>query len=167
MLVALWLLALSGGFSPAWSADAQTHMAIVTHVTDGDTVWIELGATAPGRPSGRVKVRIEGIDAPESCQAWGAQAREALRERLLGRAVTVQLRRQDVYARWLGLVQHEGEDVAAWMVAQGHAWSYRSRRGAGRYQAEERRARAERRGLFAQPDPLPPAVFRQSHGPCR
>jgi micrococcal nuclease len=154
-------------FGPAGADDAPWALAIVTHVTDGDTVWIELGAAAPGRPSGRIKVRIEGIDAPESCQAWGLQAREALRERLLGRAVQVQLHRQDVYARWLGELRHEGEDIGAWMVARGHAWSYRDRRGKGLYEFEEERARMEGRGLFSQPTPIPPAVFRQSHGPCR
>lgn len=154
-------------FGPAGADDAPWALAIVTHVTDGDTVWIELGAAAPGRPSGRIKVRIEGIDAPESCQTWGFQAREALRERLLGRAVQVQLHRQDVYARWLGQLRHEGEDIGAWMVARGHAWSYRYRRGRGPYEPEEERARAEGRGLFSQPSPIPPAAFRQSHGPCR
>jgi micrococcal nuclease len=154
-------------FGPAGADDAPWALAIVTHVTDGDTVWIELGAAAPGRPSGRIKVRIEGIDAPESCQTWGLQAREALRERLLGRAVQVQLHRQDVHARWLGLLRHEGEDIGAWMVAGGHAWSYRYRRGRGPYGPEEERARAEGHGLFSQPSPIPPAAFRQSHGPCR
>jgi micrococcal nuclease len=154
-------------FGPAGADDAPWALAIVTHVTDGDTVWIELGAAAPGRPSGRIKVRIEGIDAPESCQAWGLQAREALRERLLGRAVQVQLHRQDVYARWLGQLRHEGEDVGAWMVARGHAWSYRYRHGRGPYEPEETQARTEGRGLFSQPAPIPPAAFRQSHGSCR
>lgn len=141
--------------------------AIVTHVSDGDTVWIDVGRASGEGPTGRIKVRIEGIDAPESCQAWGEQAREALRERLLGRAVRVQLRRQDVYARWLGQLNHNGEDVGAWMVTHGHAWSYRYRRGAGPYEAQEEQARATGRGLFSQPTPMPPAVFRQSHGPCR
>jgi micrococcal nuclease len=167
VLGALWLGGGWGGFLPARAADAEPHTAIVTHVTDGDTVWIELGAAAPGRPSGRIKVRIEGIDAPESCQAWGLQAREALRERLLGRAVQVQLHRQDVYARWLGQLRHEGEDVGAWMVARGHAWSYRYRHGRGPYEPEEAQARTEGRGLFSQPAPIPPAAFRQSHGSCR
>ncbi len=156
-----------GGLGPAAADDADWALAIVTHVTDGDTVWIELGAAAPERPTGRIKVRIEGIDAPESCQAWGPQAREALRERLLGRAVQVHLHRQDVYARWLGQLRHGGEDIGAWMVAQGHAWSYRYRRAGGRYEPEEALARMEGRGLFSQPAPMPPAAFRQSHGPCR
>lgn len=142
-------------------------VAIVTHVSDGDTVWIDVGRVSGEGPTGRLKVRIEGIDAPESCQAWGTQAGEALRERVLGRAVQVQLRRQDVYARWLGRLYQDGEDIGAWMVAHGHAWSYRYRQGVGPYETQERQARAATRGLFSQPEPMPPAVFRQLHGPCR
>ena len=166
---AIWvvLALVLGPALPGRADDAPWVVAIVTHVTDGDTVWLELGAASGGHPHGRIKVRIEGIDAPESCQPWGVQAGEALRERALGRAVQVQLRRQDVYARWLARLQQDGEDIGAWMVAQGHAWSYRYRRGAGPYERQEEQARREGRGLFSQPGPIPPGVFRQSHGPCR
>lgn len=157
----------------AWPAAAGAqggalveHPATVVHVTDGDTVWVELG-DAGLLPGGRVKVRIDGIDAPESCQMGGPEARAALAQRLYGRTVRIHLHRQDAYARWLGRLRHEGEDVGAWMVAQGLAWSYRPPSGRGPYDAEEAQAREARRGLFAHPDPMPPRVFRQWHGPCR
>lgn len=140
--------------------------ATVVHVTDGDTVWVELGESDQ-LPGGRVKVRIHGIDAPESCQAGGPEARTALAQRLQGRSVRIHLHRQDAYARWLGRLRHEGEDVGAWMVTEGWAWSYRFASGRGPYDDEEAQARAARRGLFAHPDPMPPWVFRQWHGPCR
>ena len=75
----------------------------------------------------------------------------------------------------------DGEDMGQWMVRQGHAWSYRFRRDAGPYAAEEAQARAARRGLFAgmqagkpgQPGKLgqadqflEPRDFRKRHGPC-
>jgi endonuclease YncB( thermonuclease family) len=161
LLLALACLGPAGADDGAWA------LASVTHVVDGDTVWIALDDAGPGGPSGRIKVRIEGIDAPEACQAWGREATDALRARLLGRVVQVQLRHQDVYARWLGQLRHEGEDIGAWMVAQGHAWSYRYRGRPGAYVGLEADARAEGRGLFSQAQPIPPAVFRQSHGPCR
>lgn len=140
--------------------------ARVVHVTDGDTVWVEM-SDAGWRPEGRIKLRIDGIDAPESCQSGGPQAQAALAQRVLGQTVTIRLSRQDAYARWLGRLYHEGEDIGAWMVSQGWAWNYRFASGRGPYDAEERQARQAQRGLFAHTDPMPPRVFRQWHGPCR
>ncbi|MCW7541516.1 thermonuclease family protein [Aquabacterium sp. A7-Y] len=135
----------------------------VTRVSDGDTLWLQLDGAGRKRP---IKLRLEGIDAPESCQPWGAQARQALSGRLLGRQVRLSLRGRDRYRRWLGNVSLQGEDVSAWMVREGHAWSYRSGRGGGPYARQEAEARARRRGLFGAIDPMPPRVFRQWHGAC-
>jgi endonuclease YncB( thermonuclease family) len=155
-LVVAVVLALSGVAAPAVEG-------VVTHVSDGDTGWV--------RPDGRrarpVKVRLIGIDAPERCQAWGAQATAALQRRVLHQHVVVPTRGHDDYGRTLGgLRLADGEDISAWMVAQGHAWNYRSRRHGGPYAALEQRARSARRGLFANTAALPPRRFRQSHGPC-
>lgn len=136
----------------------------VTRVSDGDTLWLRIEGEAQRRKP--IKVRLEGIDAPESCQPWGPQATEALKSRVLGRRVQMLLGAQDDYRRWLGSLTLDGEDVSAWMVREGHAWSYRFRRGRGPYADQERDARQARRGLFSQRDPMPPPVFRRWHGEC-
>ena len=46
----------------------------VSRIVDGDTLWLK---TAPDAEP--VVIRIEGIDAPESCQAGGADATQAQR----------------------------------------------------------------------------------------
>ena len=130
-------------------------------VIDGDTVWVR---SAGHRP---VKVRLIGIDAPERCQAWGLQARDALASRILRRQVDVRTRAKDDYGRTLGTLRLQGEDIEAWMVSQGYAWSYRSRGGAGRYREQERQARSAGRGLFADARAVEPRVFRKVHGSCR
>jgi micrococcal nuclease len=132
----------------------------VTHVSDGDTLWI---LTASGE---RRKLRLEGIDAPELCQAHGPNARDALRQRLQWQSVQVQGTRRDDYGRQLARLQLGGEDIGAWLVQSGHAWSYRYRRDDGPYAVQEREARAAHRGLFAQAKPERPADFRKRNGPC-
>lgn len=135
--------------------------AQVTYITDGDTLWVRpLGGGAP------FKVRLEGLDAPEICQAWGAQSREALQVRLNHQSVMVVIHRYDDYGRAVARIKLRGEDVAAWMVRQGHAWSYRYRRSRGPYAAEEAQARRARRGLFADTAEYP-RDFRQRHGSCK
>ncbi|PPE71393.1 thermonuclease family protein [Caldimonas thermodepolymerans] len=146
---------------PAW-ADGTRVVGRVTRVTDGDTLWLRV----EGENRKPLKIRIEGIDAPEACQPWGREATEALKARVLGRRLEAVLRARDSYQRWLGTLWLDGEDVAAWMVREGHAWSYRFRRDDGPYAALEREARQARRGLFSQPDPMLPQVFRRWHGPC-
>jgi micrococcal nuclease len=132
----------------------------VTHVSDGDTLWIR---TAQGE---RRKLRLEGVDAPELCQAHGQAARDALRQRLQWQNVLAQGTYRDDYGRQLARVQLQGEDVGAWLVQSGHAWSYRYRRDDGPYALQERDARSARRGLFAQAKPERPADFRKRNGPC-
>jgi len=107
------------------------------------------------------------LDAPERCQLWGQQAWRALHTRLLGQPVQVESGRLDTYGRLLAQVWHQGQDVGAWMVAQGHAWSPTYRGLPGPYDALQRQAQWLRRGLFAHPLGLmPPREFRRWHGSC-
>lgn len=140
--------------SPVWAWPGK-----VTHVTDGDSLWVR-----PAQGGEPVRVRIDGIDAPEICQAGGQAARKALAARLMGRTVQVQVRRQDDYDRALATVALDGEDLGAWMVGQGHAWAYRQRSGA--YLALQVQAQTAERGLFADPNALQPRIFRKKNGPC-
>ena len=137
---------------------------VVTRVSDGDTVWVKPDDAPKRKP---VKVRLVGIDAPERCQPWGAEATAALRERVLHQRVEVPTRGRDTHGRVLGgLRLADGSDVAAWMVAHGHAWSARYRWNPGPYAQEQRDAQLRRAGLFAEAAPMEPWLFRKTHGPC-
>ena len=73
------------------SAAAQAFDGVVTRVPDGDTLWVQPDDAAR-RP---LKLRLRGIDAPELCQRWGVQARDALAARVLRRHVSVEVRTRD------------------------------------------------------------------------
>ena len=133
----------------------------VTRVVDGDTLWLK--TEADGAP--RV-VRIEGIDAPESCQVGGAEATAALTEMALGRSVTVRVAATDDHGRAVGHVFDGDKSLGDRMVRDGHAWSARYRSERGPYMAQERMALALKRGLHASPGAIQPREFRQTHGPC-
>jgi micrococcal nuclease len=145
----------------ALPASADSFRGVVTYVTDGDTLWVR---PATGGPAWQI--RLEGIDAPEICQAFGPQARAALATRVLHRPVQVTLRAQDSYQRWLGHVTADGEDMAQFLVRKGYAWSYRFKGDRGRYASLEARARQSRLGLWRDDDVMPPRKFRQTHGSC-
>jgi micrococcal nuclease len=146
----------------AVSADARVFQGVVTHVTDGDSIWVR--ASGGGAP---VQVRLQGIDAPEICQAFGKEARDALAGRVLRHPVAVNSRARDGYHRVLGHVTAGGQDLGLWMVSRGYAWSYRYRRDTGPYAAAEAQARQSRLGLWSlATPPAEPRVFRKRHGSC-
>ena len=137
--------------------------AWVSWVMDGDTVLlVSEGEREP------VKFRLQGIDAPESCQPGGEASREALIALVLRRTVRVEAQAQDSYGRQLGRLWVGPVDVAAEMVRTGWAWAYSYRTGRGPYAALQRQAQAAGRGLFAARETaMSPAVFRQFHGSCQ
>lgn len=146
--------ALQAGAAQAWRGT-------VTRISDGDTLWVR--PADGGKP---VKVRIDDIDAPEICQAGGRAARKALSARVLGRRLDVLTRGQDDYGRTIATLELDGEDVAGWMVSQGHAWAYGFGRDGGPYAARQAVAQAAARGLFADRTAQEPRLFRRQHGPC-
>jgi endonuclease YncB( thermonuclease family) len=130
-------------------------------VVDGDTVVV-----AGGGPAGTA-LRLQGIDAPESCQPWGVQAREALDEHLRGRALTLRTQGRDSDGRLLATLFADGDEVNAWMVVEGHAWSQRVKWDRGPYVKQERVAAALARGLHSLPGATKPWDFRAMRGgPC-
>ncbi|HSV54420.1 MAG TPA: thermonuclease family protein [Burkholderiaceae bacterium] len=162
-LLAFFLVAFGfHGFCTAGPSHAEAAWTgVVTHVSDGDTLWVR-----PPRGGAPRKIRLDGIDAPEICQRHGEASAKALAQRVLHRPVRVMTRGIDDYERALARLSLQGEDVGGWMVAHGHAWSYRYRRSAGPYASQESQARRARRGLFADAQALRPREFRQRHGSC-
>ena len=140
---------------------AATFRATVTWVTDGDTLRVR-----PVGTQDTVPLRLLDLDAPEKCQPFGPEARDALRRRLLHETVQVRTEGTDGYGRQLARVEHGGEDVGRWLVRNGYAWSMRFHGRSGPYGALEAQARREGKGLWAAPTALDPRKFRQQHGPC-
>ena len=134
---------------------------VVTHVSDGDTLWVQ-----PLLRHKVVKVGILGIDAPEICQVWGEQSLRALQSVAIGREVQVHGSHTDAYGRLLAHIFLQGHDVGAWMVLHGYAWSYAFKSYRGFYDAEQMVARSMRTGLFGNSSAMEPRFFRRHFGAC-
>ena len=128
----------------------------VVSIADGDTITVrpEQG------PS--VKVRLIGIDAPERGQAFGTRARQELGELVDGQVVEVVGTTKDRYGRLLGDVRHEGRSINLELIRRGFAWAYVEYDPPAEYVAAEAEARAARRGLWADREPIPPWTYRKS-----
>lgn len=158
-LVAIACLLMVSVQASAASQPAQS--GIVTRVVDGDTVWVETAGS--GKP---LKVRLQGIDAPEICQVGGGQAQDALKRQVLGQRVTLISRAHDDYGRTVGTLYFQGQDVGRWLVANGHAWVYTYRHRKAAYADEFALAQAGRRGIFSDAQAEEPRVFRKRNGSC-
>jgi endonuclease YncB( thermonuclease family) len=145
------------------SASAETIHGMVRAVYDGDTISLT------SRGAGRVTVRLYGIDAPETKkpdkagQQYGDISRRMLMFRIMGKAVTVEVKDRDQYNRVVGVVRLNRVDINAMMVKEGMAWAYRQYLEgsyASEYVALEEQARRHRIGLWRQGNPQPPWEFR-------
>jgi endonuclease YncB( thermonuclease family) len=159
LLLTIFLLGL--GPLPAAAATSVVLVGQVSHVSDGDSLWL----TVPS-PAAPVQLRLLGIDAPEICQPWGPEARQALEELVLHKQVSVRTAGVDSYGRVLGTVYLDGLNINKALVGEGHAWSTRYKHDRGPYVADERMAKALSRGLNRAGGAIMPRDFRRQHGPC-
>ena len=151
-------MALSAGVA---TAAVKTYTGTVVKVIDGDTVSFR---SEKGRKP--QTLRLEGIDAPESCQMGGKEATRALERLVLKKRVQARVRETDMYGRGVARLYVKGDDVGARMVRAGQAWSYHWKNNPGPYDHEETLARTARRGVFESLRPEPPGQFRKRNGPC-
>ncbi len=101
------------------------------------------------------KLRLEGIDAPESRQTCkrdgkrydcGMQASSALREKISKASITCKGGTRDQYDRLIAVCYLDDLDLNGWLVRQGHALAYRCY--SKRYVASEDEARKAKRGIW-------------------
>lgn len=147
----------------------------VVRVTDGDTLRV----VRCGVPT---TVRLVDVDAPEKAQPGGREAWERLRE-LAGSAVRIvpvphgchgrardatlagltltcdHSETRDRYGRLLAWAYDGDRDVARELVSEGLAWAYMN---GPQYRADQARAKAAGRGIWALPGALAPWEFRRA-----
>jgi endonuclease YncB( thermonuclease family) len=128
----------------------------VVRVADGDTVSIL------DRNNTQYKIRLHGIDTPERDQRYGKKAWDALSEMVAGKTVGVVVLGKDSYGRTDGTIYLDEQNINLAMVVAGHAWWYRYYAPDEHLlQAAEESARAQKLGLWALPDPIPPWDWRR------
>ena len=139
------IFALAVASSAVGTAAAQSTVDGIASVIDGDTLDIH------GQ-----RIRLHGIDAPESsqfCEKDGKQYRCGQRAALalaekIGRA-TVRCEQRDIdrYKRIVAVCNLGNVDLNAWMVRQGWAIAYRQY--SQDYVGDESAAQAEKAGIWA------------------
>lgn len=146
LALTLWLIDPHGAAEArGGSAAAGETVSGPARVVDGDTIVI-----------GDVRIRLEGIDAPETGQtcgrAWlgswacGQEATSHLARLVRDREVACVSRGSDLYGRMLGVCTTAGLEINADMVRNGLAWAFVKY--STRYVEVEAEARALRLGIW-------------------
>jgi endonuclease YncB( thermonuclease family) len=141
----------------AFSAHAETFEGKVVHVVDGDSLIVLAERQ-------KVRVRLKEIDAPEIKQPFGKRSRQSLSTVCANKVASVFWTDKDRNGRTLGRVWCGGIDANAEQVRQGMAWVFdRYVKDRSLYPLQDA-ARAARRGLWQDQEPLPPWEWRQARG---
>ena len=133
----------------------------VVRIADGDTLTMLDAANVQHR------IRLQGIDAPESHQAFGTQSKKNLSDLVFDKEVTAVCDKTDQYGREVCKIVLDGKDINLEQVKAGMAWHYkdyqREQSPADRelYASAENEARAARRGLWVDASPTEPSEFRR------
>lgn len=140
---------------------ADTIEGRVVGVSDGDTITVLDSAKT------QHKIRLAGIDAPESRQPFGQASKKHLSDLVFGKDVILDCGKTDKYRREVCIVIIAGQDVNLAQVKAGMGWWYRQyqkeQTGQQRadYEAAEGAAKAGKVGLWRDADPVPPWEWRR------
>lgn len=143
------------------SAAADTLVGRVVGLADGDTV------TVLDAQQAQHKIRLAGIDAPEKGQAYGNVSKQSLSDLVFNKTVSVDWHKVDRYGRKVGKILIDGLDANLEQVKRGQSWHYKeyakeqSSEDQVRYAEAETQARLDKRGLWNEPEPIPPWAWRK------
>ena len=128
----------------------------VVGVLDGDTIEV-------------IHIRLNAIDCPEKGQPYGRRAKQATSELVFGKEVRVMTFGLDKYGRTIADVTlPDGKVLNQELVREGMCWWFR------KYAPHDKElvwleieAREAKRGLWADPHPVPPWEWRRRSRPPR
>ncbi len=135
---------------------------LVIGVSDGDALTARC-ETEQGFEN--LKIRLAEIDAPEKGQAFGKHSKQHLAELCFGKHADVATIGKDRYLRTVAHVSCDQVDAGTEQVRAGMAWVFdRYVTDRSLYDVQEA-ARSAHRGLWADPQPIAPWVWRASRTP--
>jgi micrococcal nuclease len=130
---------------------ADTFSGEVISVIDGDTIDVLHNGQAE-------RIRLNGIDCPEKGQAYGKKAKQFTSGLVFGKQVTVKTFKKDRHGRTVAdVLLPDRTNVSHELVKAGLAWWYKQYAKHDETLAQlEGEAREQKRGLWSDPNPVPP-----------
>lgn len=146
-----------------FSSQEESYLGKVVAVIDGDTI----GVMHEGK---EIRIRLNGIDAPEKRQAYGEKAKGFTSEWLFNKTVKVVPKELDRYGRLVADIyidaQNTSGEYGGWfnkmIVVSGFAWHYVKYSNSKELAEAQEYARKARIGLWKDPAPVAPWEFRST-----
>lgn len=133
---------------------APPFQAVVVSVHDGDTITVRTDET--------IKIRLDGIDAPELKQPFGQASKQAISGLVYGKTVTIKPGKKDRYGRLLARVEIGGKDISLTMVETGMAhWYQQYAKRDYELQSAQTKAKTAKIGIWSNPDIIAPWEYRK------
>lgn len=132
----------------------------IIRIKDGDTIVVRKG-------SSNVDVRLYGIDTPESSQWYGQKAKTFLANQISDKTVSVKDMGTGIYGRTIGLVSVGNLNINRQLVKYGYAWVYDrycNKQFCSKWNRLEEKARRQEKGLWKNPNVIPPWEYRHGGG---
>jgi endonuclease YncB( thermonuclease family) len=152
---------------------AEPRTCLVVGVSDGDTITARCGTVGDYE---QIKVRFNGIDAPEKRQPFGQRAKEALSDLVYMKEAALDCPKTDRYGRSVCKVMvapasaprgPKTLDAGLAMVTLGMAWWYwayareQTPQERGQYEFAEAEAKAKHAALWREAEPMAPWDWRK------
>ncbi|KAK1283852.1 hypothetical protein QJS10_CPB21g01474 [Acorus calamus] len=125
--------------------------------------WVINGANNEEILARKYRIRLRGIDAPESKMPYGKEAKDELIKLVQGKKLRVQVYGEDRYGRSVGDIYCNNTFVQEMMLKKGFAWHYAAYDKRPQFALWEKEARARRVGLWASSNPEEPWEWRKDH----
>lgn len=156
--VALLLTLVTTSAAPQGPHDlvSRTVTASVIHVIDGDTIDVAIP------PARRVRVRLHGVDTPETGEPFNRQAVVFARVLLFSQPISITGTDVDVYGRLVARVVVNQRDASEAVLEAGLACTFKRYVSEPKLDAALSRAQAARRGFWAPSAQQPGCVAREA-----
>lgn len=127
----------------------------IVRVLDGDTIDVVLNGE-------QTRIRIAEIDCPEKGQPYANRATEFTKSFTRGNVVNLKIKEKDRYGRYIGYISVQDKDLSTELIRNGYAWVYRFFSTSPLLLELENTARKSKLGLWAEPNPIEPRLYRKS-----
>ena len=152
-VIALTFLSCDNSKVTNWSDVSNT--GFVSHVVDGDTYDILIDGK-------ELRIRMDGIDAPERGQDFYKKSKEYLGQICKDRKIRVEISKKDRWGRFIAKsYNEENQELGHLMVQEGFAWHFKKYSDDSTLARLETEAFQNKRGLWSLESPTPPWEHRK------
>ena len=112
---------------PIFTLEGQEHKAKVVNIYDGDTIKVVFKIF---KTHYRWNCRVMGVDTPEMRthnpleKEYATKERDALREKIMDKIITVKCGKFDKYGRLLIDIYYEKQHINQWLIDEKYAFAY-------------------------------------------